>query len=177
VLGRAADSGGLATYEDTLGGGWSLAGVQADLAHSAEAQSDLVRLFDSTLGRDPNAAERMGAENILAQGGSLAGVASALAGGGSAGGFATVTASAGDPTLSAASGPTEFLFSDVAFGQATIQGFDPSQDAIVLNHTQVPDFAVSADAAGTLLTLNPAQSIQLNGVNPANLHPNNFQFV
>jgi hypothetical protein len=182
VLGRGADNGGLATYEDTLGGGWSLAEVRSNIAYSAEAQSDLTQLFDGALNRDPNAAELAGAENTLAQGGSLAGIAGTLSGGGTAGGFATVTASAGDATLSAAAGPTQFLFSDVAFGQDTIQGFDPTQDAIVLSHAQAADAATvladaSATGAGTLITLNPAQSILLQGAAPASLHQNNFQIV
>ena len=181
-LGYAADNGGLATYQDTLGGGWSLAGVRSDIAHSAEAQSDLTPPIDGTLNRDPNAAELAGAESTLAQGGSLAGIAGTLSGGGTAGGFATVTASAGDATLSAAAGPTQFLFSDVAFGQDTIQGFDPTQDAVVLGHAQAPDAATlladaAATGAGTLVTLSPAQSILLQGVAPSSLHPNNFRVV
>jgi hypothetical protein len=177
VLGRAADNGGLATYEDTLDGGWSLAGVRSDIAHSAEAQADLVRLFDGTVNRDPNAAELAGAETRLTQGAALSDLGNDLAQSGSAGGFTALAATSGDASLSAAQGPTAFLFSDVAFGQDTISGFDPSQDAIVLGHAQAPGFAVSADAAGTLVTLNPSQSIQLNGVSPAALHPSNFQFV
>jgi hypothetical protein len=156
--------------------------VRSNIAYSAEAQSDLTQLFDGALNRDPNAAELAGAENTLAQGGSLAGIAGTLSGGGTAGGFATVTASAGDATLSAAAGPTQFLFSDVAFGQDTIQGFDPTQDAIVLSHAQAADAATvladaSATGAGTLITLNPAQSILLQGAAPASLHQNNFQIV
>jgi hypothetical protein len=182
VLGRGADNGGLATYEDTLGGGWSLDGVRSDIAHSAEAQADLARLFDGTLGRDPNAAELAGAETRLAQGASLSDLGNDLSSDGSAGGFTAVAATTGNASLSAAGGPTAFQFSDVAFGQDTIQGFDPTQDAIVLSHSQAPNAAtVLADAAatgaGTLITLNPNQSILLSGVAPASLHPNNVQIV
>ena len=51
-----------------------------------------------------------------------------------------------------------------------------------MNHTQAPSVsAVLVDAcaiaAGTLVTLNPNQSILLAGVAPNTLHPNNFQVV
>jgi hypothetical protein len=182
VLGRGADNGGLAAYEGALGGGWSLAGVRSDIAHSAEARSDLVRLFDGTVNRDPNAAELAGAETRLAQGAALSDLQNDLAGSGSAGGFTAVAATSGDASLSAAPGPTAFLFSEVSLGQDTIQGFDPSQDAIVLSHTQAANAATvlsdaAATGAGTLITLNPAQSILLNAVSPAALHQNNFQIT
>jgi hypothetical protein len=89
-----------------------------------------------------------------------------------------VAATSGDASLSAAPGPTAFLFSEVSLGQDTIQGFDPSQDAIVLSHTQAANAATvlsdaSSTGAGTLITLNPAQSILLQGVAPSSLHPTN----
>ncbi len=182
VLGRGADNGGLAAYEGALGSGWSLDGVRSDIAHSAEAQADLVRLFDGTVNRDPNAAELAGAETRLAQGAALSDLQNDLAGSGSAGGFTAVAATSGDASLSAAPGPTAFLFSEVSLGQDTIQGFDPSQDAIVLSHTQAANAAAvlsdaAATGAGTLITLNPAQSILLQGVAPSSLHQNNFQIT
>jgi hypothetical protein len=182
VLGRAPDSGGLAAYQGALGSGWSLDGARSDVAHSAEAQADLARLFDGTLGRDPNAAELAGAESRLAQGASLSDLQGDLAGSGSAGGFTAVATPAGNASLSAAPGPTAFQFSDVAFGQDTITGFDPSQDAIVLSHAQAPSVSAvladaSATAAGSLITLNANQSVLLSGIVPTALHPNNFQIV
>jgi hypothetical protein len=182
VLGRGADNGGLAAYEGALGSGWSLDGVRSDIAHSAEAQADLVRLFDGTVNRDPNAAELAGAETRLAQGAGLSDLQNDLAGSGSAGGFTAVAATSGDASLSAAPGPTAFQFSEVSLGQDTIQGFDPTQDAIVLSHTQAPNAATvlagaSSTGAGTLITLNPNQSILIAGVAPTALHPSNFQFA
>ena len=41
------------SYQDALAAGWSLTGARGDIAHSTEAQSDLARLFNSVLGRDP----------------------------------------------------------------------------------------------------------------------------
>ena len=37
--------------------------------------------------------------------------------------------------------------------------------------------ALRRESAGTLITLNSSQSIQLNGVTPSALHPNNFQIT
>ena len=182
VLGRDGDSGGLAAYQDALGSGRSLDGVRSDIAHSAEAQSDLARLFNGTLGRDPSAAELTGAESRLVQGGSLGELQHDLASSGSAGGFTAIATGNGDTTLSAAGGPTAFLFSDVAFGNDTVFGFDASQDAIVLSRSQLPDAPTvlahaSQTASGTLIATGSNQSILLNGVPLSSLHPNNFQFV
>ena len=182
VLGRDGDSGGLGNYQNALGSGWSLDGVRSDLAHSQEAQSDLARLFNSVLGRDPNASELAGADNRLVQGGSLQGLQNDLTASGSAGGFTAVAAGGGDMTLAAPTGPTSFLFNNVAFGNDTIFGFDTGQDAIVLGRAQAPDLpTVLADASqtasGALIALGPSQSILLNGVPLSSLHANNFQFV
>lgn len=182
VLGRDADSGGLAAYQDVLGTGATLDGVRSTIAHSPEAQADLARLFDGTLNRDPTAAELAGAENQLGRGASLQSLQDDLAGGGSAGGLTAIPGTSGDATFSAATGPTAFLLSDVTLGNDSVTGFDPTQDTIVLSHAQLPDFSAviadaSATASGTLIALDPMQSILLNGVAPSSLHANNFQFV
>jgi hypothetical protein len=181
VLGRDGDNGGLGNYQNGLASGWSLDGVRSEIAHSAEAQSDLARLFNSALGRDPSAAELAGAESRLTQGGSLQGLQNDLTASGSAGGFAAIPAGSGDQTLAAAAGPTSFLFNNATFGNDTILGFDPSQDAILLSRTQAPDFPsvlanASPSGSGTLIALGPSHSILLNGVPLSSLHANNFQF-
>ena len=178
VLGRDADSGGLAAYQNALAGGASLAGVRSGVAQSAEAQSDLARLFGGTLGRNPDAAELAGAATRLARGAALPDLQNDLSASGSAGGFTAIAAGNGQAALSAAGGPTAFLFSDVSFGNDTVFGFDPSQDAIVLSRAQAPDAAsaladATQTASGTLINLGPTQ-ISLQGVSPASLHPNNF---
>jgi hypothetical protein len=152
------------------------------MAHSAEAQADLTRLFDGILHRDPNAAELAGAEDRLDSGATLQAVQHDLAAVGSAGAFIAITAPSGDAILNAAPAPTEFVFNNVNFGRDTILGFDPSQDAIVLDHTQLTDFSAatahaSATGAGTLIALGPTQSIALNGVPLSSLNPSNLQFV
>jgi len=158
VLGRDIDSSGLATYQNALAEGFSLVDVRLDVAHSAEAQ------------------------NRLPQGVSMQGPQNDRASSGLAGGFTAVTPDSGDTTVSAPTGPTSSLFTDVAFGNDTILGFDASQDAIVFGHAQLPDFSTAlADASqtgsGTLLTLTPTQSVLLDSVLLSSLHQNNFQFV
>src|SRR5262249_61247989 len=116
-------------------------GAAAGVAPSAAAQADLAQLFAATLGRAPNAAEAAGADIRLARGISLQTLQNSLAAGGSAGGFAVVAPPSGDATLTAASGPTEFVFGNVALGHDTITGFDPAQDAIVLSQAQLGGFS------------------------------------
>src|SRR5262249_43423492 len=106
VLGREPDSGGFATYQALLDSGADLSNVRSIIAHSAEAQMDLVRLFGGILNRDPNAAELMGAENRLADGASLQDLQDGLIADGGAGGFTIVGVPNGDATVASASGPT-----------------------------------------------------------------------
>jgi hypothetical protein len=71
------------------------------------------------------------------------------------------------------------VFDHIAFGHDTIAGFDPIRDTIQLPHTRVADLlALKADttstAAGTLITLNPNQSITLTAITPTALTNANF---
>ena len=106
---------------------------------------------------------------------------------GSPAGIATVvtlTAPTGAATLTGqANVPTLFAFPDIAFGQDTIAGFDPVRDTIQLPHTRVANLATlqaettPTAAGGSLITLNPTQSITVNGVAPAKLTSANFLIV
>src|SRR5262249_19662698 len=103
-------------------------GAAAGVAPSAAAQADLAQLFATTLGRAPNAAEAAGADLRLVQGASLQALQNDLAAGGSTGGFTAIAAPSGDVSLTAGSGPSEFVFGNAALGHDTITGFDPAQD-------------------------------------------------
>ena len=94
-----------------------------------------------------------------------------------------LTAGTGDATLTAdTETPTLFDFGDIAFGNDTIAGFDPTRDTIQLPHTLAADLTTlnsetTSLAGGSLITLNPSQSILINGVAPANLGAANFRFI
>jgi hypothetical protein len=179
-LNRAADPGGLVTYMGLLSTGTSLQTVRSVVAQSAEAQNDLDQLFQNVIGRLPDAAELAGMEDQLAAGSSQSSLETALASSGSAGGYTTITAAAGSTTLSALAGtPTQFDFSNVAFGNDTIAGFDPSTDAIKLPASLATSFAalqggITAAAGGALITFNATQSILISGVAPGSLTASNF---
>jgi hypothetical protein len=166
-----------------LAGGTSLAAVRGLFAHSLEAANDLIQLFQGILARPPGAAELVGMEDLLAGSATQQTLASALQANGTAGGFTTVTAATGDAALTAPTlTPTLFVFGDIAFGNDTIAGFDPVRDTIQIAHARVADLtALAADTAasgtGTLITINPSQSIQLAGISPTKLGPANFQIL
>jgi len=88
----------------------------------------------------------------------------------------------GDQILTATADPEVFDFSDLSFGNDTIVGFDPAQDAIRLGgSSQAGSFAtvqadMSATAGGTLITLDASRSITLSGVSPTSLAASNFRF-
>jgi hypothetical protein len=72
-----------------------------------------------------------------------------------------------------------FTFDDIAFGNDTIAGFDTTRDTIQLSPTKASSFAdlqskMTSVNGGTLITFDPTHSIQINGVAPTNLGPNNF---
>ncbi len=58
VLGRQADVSGLATWENALAGGASLAQVQQTIAQSPEAQNDLDEIISDVQGRQVTAADQ-----------------------------------------------------------------------------------------------------------------------
>jgi hypothetical protein len=181
VLGRNIDPSGLNTYETALAGGTSLDQAQGLIAHSAEAVADLTSLFDGIVGRAPGIAELLGMEDHLATpGSSQQALASNLSTIGSAGGYTLITADVGSTTLTALPAtPTLFTFDDIAFGNDTIAGFDTTRDTIQLSPTKASSFAdlqskMTIVNGGTLITFDPTHSIQINGVAPTNLGPNNF---
>jgi hypothetical protein len=72
-----------------------------------------------------------------------------------------------------------FTFDDIAFGNDTIAGFDTTRDTIQLSPTKASSFAdlqskMTSVNGGTLITFDPTHSIQIKGVAPTNLGPNNF---
>ena len=83
-------------------------------------------------------------------------------------------------TLSASSAmPDEFVFTSVAAGAHTIDGFNPAQDIIEFSQTQFASFAAveaatTATAGGSLINLGHGSSLLLAGVNPATLHASDF---
>ena len=195
VLGRAADPDGLAAYVAELGdesssnladpGGKSgLEGVRDIVAHSGEAAKALTTLFQDALGRAPGAAELVGMEDQLAVAGTTqTTLQTSLDNTGSAGGYTTLTAPAGSATLTATSGtPTLFVFTNIAFGNDTISGFDGTRDTIELPKTLVPDLAtLTGETAsvngGSLITLGATQSIFITATAPTLLNATNFLFV
>jgi uncharacterized protein DUF4214 len=182
VLGRDADAGGLATYQDALASGWTLESVRSDIAHSAEAQSDLGRLFQGILSREPSAAELKGAADRLEQGASLQTLENDLSNSGSAGGFAVISAAGNDSMIGAGTGPAVLDFSNLSLGNRTVLGFNSDEDTILLSHSQLADFGSvvahsSVTDAGTLVSIDSSQSILVEGVQLASLHPGNFRFI
>jgi hypothetical protein len=97
-------------------------------------------------------------------------------------GFTIIPAAGGDQTLTAGPKPEIFDFSSLGFGNDTIVGFDPAQDALRLGSGLAQNFAtVSADmsvtpAGGTLIALDKTHSIILSGVSPSSLGATNFRF-
>ena len=57
-----------------------------------------------------------------------------------------------------------------------------TRDTIQIAHARVADLTTlatdtTASGAGTLITINPGQSIQLTGIPPTKLGPANFQIL
>jgi VCBS repeat protein len=182
LMGRDADAGGLVTYQDALDSGWTLESVRSDIAHSAEVQSDLGRLFQGILNREPSAAELTGASDRLEQGASLQTLENDLSSSGSAGGFAVISAASSDSMTGAGTGPAVLDFSDLGLGNRTVLGFSPDEDTILISHSQLADFGSvvahsSVADAGTLISIDSSQSILVEGVQLANLQPGNFHFI
>jgi hypothetical protein len=90
-------------------------------------------------------------------------------------------ASAG-ATLNATAGTDDFDFASYAAGAHAISGFDPSQDLIELSKANLADFAdlqahSTGSGAGTLIALDSASSLLIQGVQPSDLHSSNFVFA
>ncbi|HEV8679644.1 MAG TPA: hypothetical protein VGQ90_09740 [Stellaceae bacterium] len=196
VLGRGAAGSELTAYMVQLGnepaaepadssGRSGIIGVRDIIAHSSEAQTDLMQLFQGIIGRAPGADELVGLEDQLSKPGfSLATLGTALTNDGAAAAGTTIVAGAGSTTLNVAAGtPTLFDFTNLAFGNDTIVGFDPFLDTIELPDALVANLAtllqegVSAAGGGTLIAVNPSQSILLSGIAPTSIGQTNFLLV
>ena len=90
-------------------------------------------------------------------------------------------ASAG-ATLNATAGKDDFDFTSYAAGAHSISGFDPSQDLVELSKVNFANFAdlqahSTATGGSTLIALDGASSLLIQGVQPSDLHNSNFVFV
>ena len=183
VLGRAGDGGGLVTYMGFLATGLSIGTVRDIVAHSPEARDDLNQLVLDVLLRGAFAAELVGMEDELSSGASQLDLQAELLLDGTAGIYTTMTDGIGSGSLTALPGvPTLFVFNDLTLGADTIVGFDPTRDTIRLPQALAGDVstllnATTEVAGGALISLNPAQSILISGLNPANLNAANFSIV
>lgn len=178
VLGRIPTDDELLFFTSALSAGTlSLSQARDALAHSSEAAKDLSNVFLKAAGRSPDAAELAGMADQLAN---FDATQSSIIPGG---GVTAITAGAGDASLTAISGsPTLFDFSDIDFGNDTVVGFDPTQDAIRLNPSLAASFvAVQSDmsqsGSDTLITLDATHSILLSGIQPSSLTAANFLFA
>jgi len=168
VLGRPADGGGLTTYMAGLANGGSLSGCAAFSPIPSSRRAiwcRCSRAFWGALrgGRADWHGGPLGRQRHPAIAAECADQHR------SAGGFTTILAPSGDAALTAPPGvPTLFDFTNLGFGHDTIAGFDAVRDTIKLPHALVANQAAldsdtQPDAAGTgtLITLNPSQSIEL----------------
>ena len=69
-----------------------------------------------------------------------------------------------------------------ASGDHSINGFDPSQDLVEFSKANFANFAdlqahSAASGGGTLIALDSASSLLIQGVQPSDLHNSNFVFV
>jgi hypothetical protein len=87
-----------------------------------------------------------------------------------------------DATVNATAGRDVFDFAAYAAGAHFISGFDPSQDLVELSKANFADFAdleehSSASVGGTLVALDSASSLLIQGIQPIDLASSNFAFV
>jgi hypothetical protein len=85
-------------------------------------------------------------------------------------------------TLSATAGQDDFDFTSYAAGAHAISGFDPSQDLIELSKANFANFAElqahsTASGGSTVIALDSASSLLIQGAQPSDLHNSNFVFV
>ena len=84
-------------------------------------------------------------------------------------------------TLDATAGQDAFVFTSSAAGGYFINGFDPSQDIVEFSKANFANFADlqahSTASGGTLIALDSASSLLIQGVKPTDLHDSNFIFV
>jgi hypothetical protein len=85
-------------------------------------------------------------------------------------------------TLNATAGKDDFVFASHATGAYSISGFDPSQDIVEFSKADFANYAdlqahSTATGGGTLIALDSAGSLLIQGVRPSELHSSNFMFV
>ena len=179
VLGRAADAGGLATWQQQLAQpGESLASVQSGLANSPESQSKVVSLLQVYEGHTPSTSDISAAQTQLAAGLSMADLNNQTL---------QLTSNptffvANGGTLSATAGVDVFEFSTGTFGQSTIVGFDPAHDILQFSRDQFANlgavFARESSVRGSVqINVDSSHSIVLQGISPENLPPAALRFV
>ena len=93
-----------------------------------------------------------------------------------------ISAASSGTTLNATAGKDDFVLTSYAAGANSISGFDPSQDLVELNKANFANFAdlqahSTASGGGTLIALDSASSLLIQGVQPSDLHNSNFVFV
>ena len=93
-----------------------------------------------------------------------------------------ISAASAGTTLDATGGKDDFDFTSYAAGAHSISGFDPSQDVIELSKANVANLAdleahSTASGGSTLIALDSASSLLIQGVQPSDLHSSNFVFV
>ena len=85
-------------------------------------------------------------------------------------------------TMAVGTGHDSFIFSETNFnaiGQAVITGFDPHKDSITFSNQLTTSVSYHDDAHGNAVIAvdGYADTITLNGVHAAQLHPADFHFV
>jgi hypothetical protein len=90
-----------------------------------------------------------------------------------------IDGTSGTGTLTATTGPDDFVLTSFAAGAHTIAGFNPAQDVIELSMALFPNFsavqaATTSSGGGSLITLAPSSSLLIQGVAPGSLHASNF---
>jgi hypothetical protein len=85
-------------------------------------------------------------------------------------------------TLNATAGKDDFVFTSYAAGDHAIDGFDPSQDLVEFSKATFANLAdlqahSTASGDGTLIALDSASSLLIQGVQPSDLLNSNFVFV
>jgi hypothetical protein len=89
------------------------------------------------------------------------------------------SASANETLTATPMTPDEFVFTSVAAGSHTIDGFNPLQDMIEFSKAQFASFtdvqaATSAVSGGAVINLGHGSSLLLSGADPGSLHASNF---
>ena len=177
VLARAPSAAELPVLTAELQDGSTLDEIRAGAAQGPEGQDDIAALVANTLGTVPTTAQIADATVQLASGIGQAALTAELIGLAS---NPTISSDAATSLLTGTSGVD--LFAVGAGAADTIVGFDPAHDILQVSRVQVPDTAsfaadLSTAAGGTLLTLDAAHAVLIQGVAPAAIGAANVRFV